>query len=286
MAALNAIAREWADELREGIAWVIVWKTGRSWNAQAVWLNCDDDTFEPEDLELARKVLEQDPNAVMLNGYYCGHFGEDMTAAELAAGIRWHYDNGYNQLDGSTAFPPEPMERPANLPADIPWYGKPTTEGPDPYVYDGYMSPEDYEHMHELMAADRQREDTQQAEHPPDDEPAELRNPPTMDLTITLTPDTAAALLDAIAPRIVKLWESVKSWINEAAKALGKFMAAIGKAAAEAVNNLVDAMLYNANDHPKWWHLYKHAKKRRTRKKYRRLLMQQLTRKLAAAASG
>lgn len=275
MAALNAIAREWADELREGIAWVIVWKTGRSWNAQAVWLNCDDDTFEPEDLELARKVLEQDPNAVMLNGYYCGHFGEDMTAAELAAGIRWHYDNGYNQLDGSTAFPAEPEPRPEGVPADMPWYGKPTTEGPDPYVYDGCMSPEDYEHMHELMAADRQHEDAQQAEHPP-----------TMDLTITLTPDTAAALLDAITPQIVKFWESVRSWVNEAAKALGKLMAAIGKAAAEAVNNLVDAMLYNANDRPKWWHLYKHAKKRRTRKKYRRLLMQQLARKLAAAASG
>lgn len=275
MAALNAIAREWADELREGIAWVIVWKTGRSWNAQAVWLNCDDDTFEPEDLELARKVLEQDPNAVMLNGYYCGHFGEDMTAAELAAGIRWHYDNGYNQLDGSTAFPAEPEPRSEGVPADMPWYGKPTTEGPDPYVYDGCMSPEDYEHMHELMAADRQHEDAQQAEHPP-----------TMDLTITLTPDTAAALLDAITPQIVKFWESVRSWVNEAAKALGKLMAAIGKAAAEAVNNLVDAMLYNANDRPKWWHLYKHAKKRRTCKKYRRLLMQQLTRKLAAAASG
>lgn len=275
MAALNAIAREWADELREEIAWVIVWKTGRSWNAQAVWLNCDDDTFEPEDLELARKVLEQDPNAVMLNGYYCGHFGEDMTAAELAAGIRWHYDNGYNQLDGSTAFPAEPEPRPEGVPADMPWYGKPTTEGPDLYVYDGCMSPEDYEHMHELMAADRQREDAQQAEHPP-----------TMDLTITLTPDTATALLDAITPQIVKFWESVRSWVNEAAKALGKLMAVIGKAAAEAVNNLVDAMLYNANDRPKWWHLYKHAKKRRTRKKYRRLLMKQLTRKLAAAASG
>lgn len=275
MAALNAIAREWADELREGIAWVIVWKTGRSWNAQAVWLNCDDDTFEPEDLELARKVLEQDPNAVMLNGYYCGHFGEDMTAAELAAGIRWHYDNGYNQLDGSTAFPAEPEPRPEGVPADMPWYGKPTTEGPDPYVYDGCMSPENYEHMHELMAVDRQHEDAQQEEHPP-----------TMDLTITLTPDTAAALLDAITPQIVKFWESVRSWVNEAAKDLGKLMAAIGKAAAEAVNNLVDAMLYNANDRPKWWHLYKHAKKRRTRKKYRRLLMQQLTRKLAAAASG
>lgn len=286
MAALNAIAREWADELREGIAWVIVWKTGRIWNAQAVWLNCDDDTFEPEDLELARKVLEQDPNAVMLNGYYCGHFGEDMTVAELAAGIRWHYDNGYNQLDGSTAFPAEPEPRPEGVPADMPWYGKPTTEGPDPYVYDGYISPEDYEHMHELMAADRQHEDAQRVEHPPDNEPAELRSPPTMDLTLTLTPDTATALLDAITPQIVKLWEAVKSWVNEAAKALGKLAAAIGKATAEAVNNFVDAMLYNANDRPKWWHLYKHAKKRRTRKKYRRLLMQQLTRKLAAAASG
>ena len=286
MAAINAIAREWADEIRDGIAWVIVWKIGRSWNAQAVWLDSDTDTFEPEDLELARKVLEQDPKAVMVNGYYCGHFGEDMAVAELAAGIRWHYDNGYNQLDGSTAFPAEPEPRPEGIPADVPWYGKPTTEGPDPYVYDGYMSPEDYEHMHELMAADRQHEDAQQVEHPPDDEPAELRSPPTMDLTLTLTPDTASALLDAITPQIVKFWESVKSWVNEVAKALGEIAAAIGKAAATAVNNFVDAMLYNANDRPKWWHLYKHAKKRRTRKKYRRLLMQQLTRKLATAASG
>ena len=100
MAAINAIAREWADEIRDGIAWVIVWKTGRSWNAQAVWLNCDDDTFEPEDLELAREILEKDPKAVMVNGYYCGHFGEGMTVAELAAGIRWHYENGCNMLGG------------------------------------------------------------------------------------------------------------------------------------------------------------------------------------------
>ena len=61
MAAINAIAREWADEIRGGIAWVIVWKTGRSWNAQAVRLNSDDDTFEPEDLELARDPVERLP---------------------------------------------------------------------------------------------------------------------------------------------------------------------------------------------------------------------------------
>lgn len=107
MATLKEIAREWASELREGIAWVIVWKNKRSWNAQAVWLNCEDGTFEPEDLELARKVLMQDKTAVMLNGYYCGRFFEEMTVADVAAAIRWHYENGYNQLDGSDAFPDE-----------------------------------------------------------------------------------------------------------------------------------------------------------------------------------
>lgn len=110
MAALNTIAKEWADELRDGIAWLIVWKTGRSWNAQAVWLSTDNDTFEPEDLELVHEILEKDPKAVMVNGYYCGYFGEEMNVAELAAGIRWHYENGCNMLDGSTAFPPESVE--------------------------------------------------------------------------------------------------------------------------------------------------------------------------------
>lgn len=209
MAALNEIAREYADELRDGIAWVIVWKTGRSWNATAVWLDPDTDTFEPYDLDTAREVLEKDPGAVMLNGYYCGHFGEDMTVAELARGIRWHYENGYNKLDGCDAFPPEPLPRPADLPANIPWYGKETSAEPDPYVYDGYMSPEDFENWCDLVAADER----QQAEKPPDS------------MTLENT----------------------------------------------------------ANDHPKWWHLYKHAKKARTRKKYRRRLMQQLVTKLAAA---
>lgn len=223
MAAINAIAREWADEIRDGIAWVIVWKTGRSWNAQAVWLNSDTDTFEPEDLEQARKILEKDPKAVMLNGYYCGHFGEDMTVAELAAGIRWHYENGYNTLEGSTAFPPEPMEHPADLPADLPWYGKATSAEPDPYVYDGYMSPNNYELMCKHMEADRQQQekDTRAAPgdlyidgqrftgkiaeleiphfSPPDLALPELRSPPSMELTLTITPDTAQSTADTAA---------------------------------------------------------------------------------------
>lgn len=299
MAALNAIAREYADEIRDGIAWVIVWKTGRSWHAEAVWLNCDDDTFELEDLDMVREALDQDPNAVMVNGYYCGHFGEDMTVAELADGIRWHYENHCNLLKDSTAFRPEPMERPEWLSADIPWYGKATNAEPDPYVYDGYMSPEDYEHMHELMAADQRQEKESRAApgglyidgQPFDGEIHELTlpelevpdfkppDPPSIELTIQIGPEQADAILEAFRPVIQKAAEAARNLLDAIVQTFKK----AAMAAARAMNDFMDAMLYNANDHPKWWHLYKHAKKARTRKKYRRRLMQQLTAKLAAA---
>ena len=310
MAAINAIAREWADEIRDGIAWVIVWKTGRSWNAQAVRLNSDDDTFEPEDLELAREILEKDPKAVMVNGYYCGHFGEGMTVAELAAGIRWHYENGYNTLEDSTAFPPEPMECPADLPADLPWYGKATSAEPDPYVYDGYMSPEDFELMHKNMEADRQQQekDTRAAPgalyidgqrftgqiveleiphfSPPELTLPELRSPPSMELTLTITPDTAAAILNAIEPAVLRFFQRVVEAAREAWAGLKRAAKAAGKIMARLAGRYMDAMLYQANDNPKWWHYYKHAKKYRVRKKYRRRLERQLCGKLLAASTG
>ena len=39
MASLREIAAANAEEIRDGIAWVFVWKTGRSWHAKPVWLN-------------------------------------------------------------------------------------------------------------------------------------------------------------------------------------------------------------------------------------------------------
>lgn len=227
MAALHEIVRQYAEEIRDGIAWVIIWKTGRSWHAESVWLNQDSDTFELEDLSTATEILEQDPNAVMVNGYYCGHFGENMTIAELEAGILWHYEGSRNLLKDSTAFPPEPIPRPENLPADIPWYGKETTEEPDPYIFDGYMSAEDYEKRQQLIAADQARSDP---------------------------------LMDELAERFRKFRQYAR----------------------KAVDTFVDSLLYRANTHPKWWHLYKHARKWRTRKKYKRLLMRQLCSRLAA----
>lgn len=269
MAAINTIAKEWADELRDGIAWVIVWKTGRSWNATAVWLNSDNDTFEPEDLEQARKILEQDPNAVMLNGYYCGHFGEDMTVAELAAGIRWHYENGYNLLDGSTAFPPGPMEHLADQQQETETCTAPGALYIDGQRFDGKIPQLELPHF-----------------SPPELELPELRSPPSMELTLTITPDTAGAILNALQPAALRFLEAVAKAAKEAWEWLKRGAAKAAKLATYWADKCMDAMLYQANDNPKWWHYYKHAKKYRVRKKYRRRLERQLSRKLLAAAAG
>lgn len=210
MAALHEIVRQYAEEIRDGIAWVIIWKTGRSWHAESVWLNQDSDTFELEDLSTATEILEQDPNAVMVNGYYCGHFGENMTIAELEAGILWHYEGSRNLLKDSTAFPPEPIPRPENLPADIPWYGKETTEEPDPYIFDGYMSAEDYEKRQQLIAADQARSDPLPDEPPPEPQHTEL--------TIQIGPPAATALLGALADAIKAAAHAVRQLMDECSR--------------------------------------------------------------------
>ena len=95
MAALRDIARDFAAEIRDGIGWTIVYRTGRSWNALTIWSDIWNGEWETDDLNEAIGILKADPDAVIVNGYYCGHFGEDMTIDEIAAGIRWHYCHPY-----------------------------------------------------------------------------------------------------------------------------------------------------------------------------------------------
>lgn len=97
MAALKEIAREYAAEIRDGIGWVIVYRTGRSWHALTVWSDLGNNEWETDDINDALEALRLDPRAVALNGYYLGRFG-DMTIDDIAAGIRWHYERGTNAL--------------------------------------------------------------------------------------------------------------------------------------------------------------------------------------------
>ena len=163
MASLRDSVKDYQEELRDGIAWVAFWKQGRSWNAELFHLEVDG-TLEPFDRSRLEEIKAADPAAVILNGYYCGHLGEDMSLDELTAGVRYHYENSMNDLDGfigahDDRLPPEVIEeaRAAAHAAGLPFSEKPYRDGEDfdPYIFDGSMSIEDYELMHRMIEKER-----------------------------------------------------------------------------------------------------------------------------------
>ena len=164
MASLRDVVSEYQDDLRNGIAWLTFWREGRSWQAEAFHLDLDD-TLYPEDRARLAEIQAADPRAIVVNGYYSGYLGEEMNVAELAAGVRHHYDNGLNNIAPfmeahSDELPPEVLEeaREKARAAGLPFYERPYRgDDIDPYTYDGHMSIEDYQLMQKLMEQDRER---------------------------------------------------------------------------------------------------------------------------------
>lgn len=120
--------------------------------------------------------------------------------------------------------------------------------------------------------------------NPGDIEPAEIETEPEVQaetpLSIELTLPGAPELITELAKKLSK-------WLIEAAKEICQQFDIPSKSIRNVLNktaeNVLDSLLYEANDNPRWWHLYKHAKKARTRKKYKRLLINQLHSKLRAS---
>lgn len=104
MASLKEAARSVISEARDGICWIAVYKDGRSWNAECVWIDYDErskcfQNVDSEDVARCCEILSIDPDAVLVNGYYC-NIGplEEMTVQTLADGLRFQYET----VGGST----------------------------------------------------------------------------------------------------------------------------------------------------------------------------------------
>lgn len=93
MATLNTIAKDFASVIRGGRDWVLVWTDAKGWHAQAFAIPAGRATFDPADTQRIREIARQDRNAVLLNGRWSSHFGEWMNVADVAEGIRWHYED-------------------------------------------------------------------------------------------------------------------------------------------------------------------------------------------------
>ena len=162
MASLRDTVKQYQEELRDGIAWIAFWREGRSWNGEDFYLDTGD-SLTAEQKSRLEEIRQNDPAAVILNSYYCGYLAGDMTVDELTAGVRRHYENGYNDVVDFIAahddtLSPEVLEKARALAhaAGLPFYERPYNgEEIDPYIYDGYMSIEDYELMHQKIAQER-----------------------------------------------------------------------------------------------------------------------------------
>ena len=62
MASLRDTVKDYQEELRDGIAWVAFWKTGRSWNAEYFHLEMSDYIY-PEDRSRMEEIKQADPAA-------------------------------------------------------------------------------------------------------------------------------------------------------------------------------------------------------------------------------
>lgn len=281
--SLRAVARESADNLRDGIPWVIIYRAGRSWGCLAIWSDVWNSGFETDDINHALEILRIDSGAVILNGYYCGHFGENMTVDELTTGIRWHYENGYNRLadceDVQRAQASIETARAAAKAAGLPFSERLSAgaeDEPDPYTYDGSMTPEDYDAMqaardtHEALCAVA-------AERFPGMEPDTLDKLASAAAGLHIAPEELGPIFDAFS-RVADAVKELAAKIVEAVKAVAEF-------AVTAARNLYDTVARCCVP-PKWIYLSKHAKRARTRKKYRNRIRRDIIAALAMGGGG
>lgn len=278
MAALKEIAREYASEIRDGIGWVIVYRTGRSWHALTVWSDLGNNEWETDDINDALKALRLDPRAVALNGYYLGHFG-DMTIDDIAAGIRWHYERGTNALaDDDTLMQARAdieAARQQAAEAGLP-FSERLVDGPedelDHYAYDGSMTVADYEATQRARDAHTALVEVV-TDHYPNATDEAIERIAEAAGSMNISPETMQRILDAF-DKIAEAIKALGEWAAQAIRTLADFF----------TESLADFMLRRAP--PKWRHYALHAKRARVRKKYRNHIRRAFFAALASEGGG
>ena len=278
MAALKEIAREYADEIRDGIGWLIVYRTGRSWHALTVWSDLSNNEWETDDINDALAALRLDPRAVALNGYYLGRFG-DMTIDDIAAGIRWHYERGTNALAADDALTQARADieaaRQQAAEAGLP-FSERLVEGPEDepnlYAYDGSMTVADYEAAHRARDAHAALVEVVSDRYPNATEEAVERVAEAAS-SMKLSPEAVQRILNAF-DRITEAIKALCEWAAQAIRTLADFF----------TETLDDFMLRRAP--PKWRHYALHAKRARVRKKYRNRIRRAFFAALASEGGG
>ena len=100
MASLRQLVKAYKEDLMDGIQWVVFWKNGRSWHADTIFTEIDDDNPDPEYDPIStdtkaylQAIYNQDNKAIILNGYYSSSFYADEPLAEWVNHVRYCYES-------------------------------------------------------------------------------------------------------------------------------------------------------------------------------------------------
>lgn len=101
MASLRQVIRDNRYEICNNIAWVAIYKDGRSWMAEAFYPEDGDYengyVFDAYDYGRMKEIVDTDHKAICINGDHMGGF-EDFALEELENKILWFYESRYHQL--------------------------------------------------------------------------------------------------------------------------------------------------------------------------------------------
>ena len=102
MASLRTTAQNVLEEVRDGIAWIALYKQGRGWEVSCFWPDLGRNgefIFDADDIDEFKEILSADSNAILVNGYYC-NLGliDEMTRETLESALRWQYEKQFFRL--------------------------------------------------------------------------------------------------------------------------------------------------------------------------------------------
>lgn len=165
MASLRKTVKTYQKELCDGITWVLLWRDGRSWCGESLSLEIGSNLISFDDIGYLKQICAIDPGAIVLNERCCCDLNKGYCLSDLIADVRWCYKNGmYTLIDFIKKHNPEiPTEQLEEARQIVDSAGLPFSERPydgedfDPYVYDGTMTPEDYELLQKII--EKHRED-------------------------------------------------------------------------------------------------------------------------------
>ena len=184
------------------------------------------------------------------------------------------YEEGLEVVDDDTIQ----QAREAAAAAGLPFSDRPadSTTEPDPYVYDGSMTVTDFRLMQKEHAS-REELAAVVTAHSPLISPVLLDQLVNAAAGLRIETETMQRILDSFSDLAAAV-KKVGAALVEMAKSLAGWAAEISRKLWEAIARSCVP--------PKWWHLYKHAKKARVRKKYHNRIQRAIFCTLAAEGGG